>query len=468
MVFNSVSFLGFFLLVFAAYWSLKAHWRIQNTLLLIASYLFYGFWDWRFPVLMAATTGIDYLMTNLMRWSPQRRKVYLAVSLVSNLGVLFALKYFNFFQDNLVSALGQFGVEVSPWFTGVFLPVGISFYTFQRLTFVIDVYREEAYQEVGFFDFALFVSFFPLLLSGPIERAKQLIPQLLRARDWQSSHVEQGIWLISWGLFKKMFVADNLATLVDPVFQEGWHGSGGEALVAIYAYAFQIYCDFSGYSDVAIGLAKLLGFDVRWNFNLPYFATNPSDFWRRWHISLSTWLRDYVFIPMGGSRHGEWSTRRNLMATMVLVGLWHGAAWTFVVWGAYHGLLLIVHRAVSPERSAEEHPLITVAVARAAVTFHLICVGWLLFRASSLQQAADIFVTIVSTLVPNGISLTLLGQLAGYISLLLLVQFVQRVKGSLLVLEGTSVPLKGIAYGILFYLTVLHGGTSNSFIYFQF
>jgi alginate O-acetyltransferase complex protein AlgI len=468
MVFNSISFLGFFFLVFAGYWSLQAHWRIQNALLLIASYLFYGFWDWRFPVLMAATTGIDYLMTSLMRWSPKRRKAYLAVSLVSNLGVLFALKYFNFFQDNLVAALGQIGVEASPWFTGVFLPVGISFYTFQRLTFVLDVYREEAYQEVGFFDFALFVSFFPLLLSGPIERAKQLIPQLLRPRDWQTSHVEQGIWLITWGLFKKMFVADNLATLVDPVFQEGWHGSGGEALVAIYAYAFQIYCDFSGYSDVAIGLSKLLGFDVRWNFNLPYFATNPSDFWRRWHISLSTWLRDYVFIPMGGSRHGEWSTGRNLMATMVLVGLWHGAAWTFVVWGIYHAAALIVHRLIVPPHNQPKQSPWYVQGVSVVVMFHVTCLGWLLFRAESLQQAATLFLTMLGIVPFDDVALSRFGMLLGYVSILLVVQSMQALRQDLLILKGIPTPLKGVAYGVLFYLTVLHGGTSSSFIYFQF
>ena len=267
---------------------------------------------------------------------------------------------------------------------------------------------------------------------------------------------------------REVYVADNLAALVDPVFAEGWHGSGGEVLVAVYAYAFQIYCDFSGYSDVARGIATLLGFDVRWNFNLPYFSSNPSDFWRRWHMSLSTWLRDYVFIPLGGSRHGTWQTNRNLMATMVLVGLWHGAAWTFVVWGIYHGLLLILYSLISPERKTDQRATHVRVVVNVALMFHFTCLGWLLFRASSLQQATDLFLTIVSSLTPTGLSPALLGQLFGCIAILLVVQSWQWVKGNLLVLNGVPVALKGVVYGILFYLTILHGGTSNSFIYFQF
>lgn len=468
MVFNSVAFIGFFLVVFVTYWSLQASWRRQNYLLLVASYVFYGVWDWRLSCLMAATTAVDYSMTRLMRSAPEKKQFYLGVSLASNLGVLFLLKYYNFFQDNVISILAQLGIHASPLFLGVFLPVGISFYTFQRLTYVIDVYREQDYDDVGFLDFALFVSFFPLLLSGPIERAKQLVPQLLQQREWRAVWFEEGIWLVSWGLFKKTFIADNLAALVNPVFDDGWHGTGGEALVAIYAYAFQIYCDFSGYSDVAKGVARLLGFDVRWNFNLPYVATNPSDFWRRWHISLSTWLRDYVFIQLGGSRGSLWLTARNLVVTMLLVGLWHGAAWNFVVWGLYHGLLLIAYRVIGVEEKKTEMRSSLFTIPSVILMFHFTCLGWLIFRASSLQQAVSIGIVIGNSLMPGGISLTLLGQLGGYIAVLLFVQIVQRAKGNLFVLEGTPVSIKGIAYGILFYLTILHGGTSDSFIYFQF
>jgi D-alanyl-lipoteichoic acid acyltransferase DltB (MBOAT superfamily) len=394
--------------------------------------------------------------------------MYLVLSLVNNLGVLLVLKYFDFFQANVLNVLRQLGIEGSPLLLGLMLPVGISFYTFQRLTFVIDVYREQAHAKVRFFDFALFVSFFPLLLSGPIERAKQLIPQLMQPRNVTGRHLEVGIWLVSWGLFKKVYVADNLAALVDPVFAAGWHGSGGEALVAVYAYAFQIYCDFSGYSDVAKGISTLLGFDVRWNFNLPYFASNPSEFWRRWHMSLSSWLRDYVYIPLGGSRQGTWQTSRNLMATMVLVGLWHGAAWTFVFWGVYQGLLLIFHRLISPERGGDQPLTYMRTMFNVALMFHFTCLGWLLFRASSLQQATDVFLAIGSSLIPSGLPPALFGQLCWYIAILIFVQSWQWMKGNLLILDRAPVALKGGAYGILFYLTILHGGTSNSFIYFQF
>lgn len=468
MVFNSSAFFLFFLILYGAYRALGDRYIMQNRLLLIASFLFYGFWDWRFPCLMALTTVVDYVATGRMQQHQGQRSTWLGISLLNNLGVLFILKYFEFFQANVLGTLHHLGVEASPLFTGVILPVGISFYTFQRMTFVLDAYHGKSLSRVGLFDFALFVSFFPLLLSGPIERSSNLLPQFMRARVVTFLHVEEGIWLVAWGLFKKVFIADNLAGLVNPVFAEGWEGTGGEALIAVYAYAFQIYCDFSGYSDVARGIAKLLGFDVMVNFNLPYFAANPSDFWRRWHISLSTWLRDYVYIPLGGNRHGAWATNRNLMATMVLVGLWHGAAWTFIVWGMYHGSILIAHRLLVPPRREPVTSPWYVHWMNVVLMFHATCLGWLLFRAESLQQAGGLLMTILDSARPDALALSRLGMLLGYVSILLAVQMIQAWRRDLLVLKGISLPLKGVAYGLLFYLTVLHGGTSNSFIYFQF
>jgi alginate O-acetyltransferase complex protein AlgI len=468
MIFNSTSFFLFFLLVYVVYRLLHRQYLFQNRLLLVASYVFYGWWDWRFPVLMGFTTFIDYIATGQMRRSPNRRGLWLAVSVLNNLGVLFVLKYFGFFQENILAALSGLGVEGTPLFINVLLPVGISFYTFQRMTFVLDVYREESHAGVGFFDFALFVSFFPLLLSGPIERAKRLIPQLCRPRDITGRHMEEGAWLVTWGLFKKVYVADNLAAFVDPVFAEGWHGSGSEALVAVYAYAFQIYCDFSGYSDVAKGIAKFMGFDVMVNFQLPYFATNPSEFWRRWHVALSTWLRDYVYIPLGGNRGGVWRTNVNLMITMILVGLWHGAAWTFVLWGLYHGTLLAVHRFWSGGREKGTTSTSWIASwVKGLAMFQLVCVGWLLFRATSAHQAAERLMTIVSDFDPVAIG-DLFVRLSGYLAILLFVQIYQWFKGELLVLERAPTAVRGVVYGALVYLIVLHGGTSDSFIYFQF
>jgi D-alanyl-lipoteichoic acid acyltransferase DltB (MBOAT superfamily) len=280
--------------------------------------------------------------------------------------------------------------------------------------------------------------------------------------------MEEGAWLVTWGLFKKVYVADNLAAFVDPVFAEGWHGSGSEALVAVYAYAFQIYCDFSGYSDVARGIAKFMGFDVMVNFQLPYFATNPSEFWRRWHVALSTWLRDYVYIPLGGNRGGVWRTNVNLMITMILVGLWHGAAWTFVLWGLYHGTLLAVHRFWSGGREKGTTSTSWIASwVKGLAMFQLVCVGWLLFRATSAHQAAERLMTIVSDfdLVAIG---DLFVRLSGYLAILLFVQIYQWFKGELLVLERAPTAVRGVVYGALVYLIVLHGGTSDSFIYFQF
>lgn len=468
MVFNSSAFLLFFIILYAAYRALGSRYILQNRLLLVASYVFYGFWDWRFPCLMALTTMVDYVATDRMQRYPLQRGTWLGISLLNNLGVLFILKYFEFFQANVLAAIDQLGIEASPLLTGVLLPVGISFYTFQRMTFVIEAYRGKILPDIGFSEFALFVSFFPLLLSGPIERARNLLPQFMNARVITALHMEQGIWLVAWGLFKKVFIADNLAALVDPVFAKGWDGTGGEALIAVYAYAFQIYCDFSGYSDVAKGIAKLLGFDVMVNFNLPYFAVNPSDFWRRWHISLSTWLRDYVYIPLGGNRQGTWATNRNLMTTMVLVGLWHGAAWTFILWGVYHGLLLIAHRMLIPARREPVASRWYQHAINVVLMFHATCLGWLLFRAESLQQAGELLGRILGSVPTGDLAAAHLAALLGYVSILLVVQAWQARRQDLLVLKDIPVPLKGIAYGMLFYLTVLHGGTSNSFIYFQF
>ena len=468
MVFNSLEFVLFFLLLYTVYRALRHRYVVQNRLLLVASYIFYGFWDWRFPCLMGLTTLVDFIVTSRMRSHPAQRQTWLALSLLNNLGVLFVLKYFEFFQANVLAALHQVGINESPLLIGIILPVGVSFYTFQRMTFVIDAYHGKASTDIGFFEFALFVSFFPLLLSGPIERATNLLPQIMRARLVTSLHIEEGIWLVAWGLFKKVFIADNLVGLVDPVFSTGWSGSGGEALIAVYAYAFQIYCDFSGYTDVARGIAKLLGFDVMVNFNLPYFATSPSDFWRRWHISLSSWLRDYVYIPLGGNRHGEWVTSRNLMVTMVLVGLWHGAAWTFILWGAYHGALLIAQRLMVPTgQKAMIGPWYQQWIS-VVLMFHATCFGWLLFRAGSVDQAMTLLKAIVGGFQFNNLVLVSLGTFFSYILVLLVVQALQALKKDLLILKGIPLPVQGIAYGMLFYLTVLHGGTSNSFIYFQF
>ncbi|MEO8163261.1 MAG: MBOAT family O-acyltransferase, partial [Ilumatobacteraceae bacterium] len=353
----------------------------------------------------------------------------------------------------------------------VMLPVGISFYTFQKMSYTIDIYQGKSQPHRNFLDFALFVSFFPLLLSGPIERARNLLPQISAARSMGCLRLRVGVWLITWGLFKKIYIADNIVGIVNPVFSPGWRGSGMEALVGTYAYAVQIYCDFSGYSDIAQGVAMLLGFEVMRNFELPYFARNPSEFWRRWHISLSTWLRDYVYFPLGGSRSGEWRTGRNLFITMLLVGLWHGAAWTFVLWGIYHGCLLIAHRMMSGHGQRHDQkrgPAILPDWLAVIGMFHLTCLGWMLFRADSAQHVVTMLEAMVFEFVPTDLSFSLLGSLLGFSALLLTVQLIQNVRKTYDVLRDVPGAVHGIAYGVLFYLMVMHGGVSESFIYFQF
>lgn len=403
LLFNTLAFFVFFLAVYSLY--LIANHRWQNRLLLVASYVFYGSWDWRFLGLLFFSTVVDFVSGWMIGRSDDSRvrKWWLTVSIVTNLGLLGFFKYFNFFVDSFTSLAGRFGWTVDDVTLRIILPVGISFYTFQTMSYTIDVFRRRIKPTTHFFDFALFVSFFPQLVAGPIERARHLLPQILAPRRIYDQASFEGVYLIGWGLFKKVVIADTLATFVDPVFAAPEPYSGALVLLALYAFAWQIYGDFSGYSDIARGLGKLMGFDLMINFEIPYFARNPRDFWRRWHISLSTWLRDYLYIPLGGNRLGKAKTIRNLGVTMVLGGLWHGAAWTFVVWGAYHGLLLIVHRFVRVPAVVQRWGRASwrgqpglAAVLPMVVYFHLTLLGWLLFRAQSLKQVWQMVVSVVT------------------------------------------------------------------------
>jgi D-alanyl-lipoteichoic acid acyltransferase DltB (MBOAT superfamily) len=392
VVFNSFHFAVFFLVVYALYRSVPH--RAQNWLLLIASYYFYGSWDWRFLVLLLASTGIDYLCAIFIdrREDPRQRKRALLVSLGFNLSMLGFFKYFNFFAGSLQTLLRSVGMEADYATLNIVLPVGISFYTFITMSYVIDVYRRDIKPCRNLRDFALFVAYFPHLVAGPILRADWLLPQITRPRRIRAEQVRDALWLILWGFFKKVFVADNLAHVADAVFNRSGAASGLEVLVGVYAFAFQIYGDFSGYSDIARGTSLLMGIELNVNFRFPYFVRTATAFWQHWHISLSTWLRDYLYIPLGGNRLGSARTKRNLAITMLLGGLWHGAAWTYVLWGAYQGALLMAFRTGAEwlERRPQrwlDHPW-----ARAAgvvIMFHLTCYGWLIFRAHSVGQIAS-------------------------------------------------------------------------------
>ncbi|MFZ5801549.1 MAG: MBOAT family O-acyltransferase [Candidatus Omnitrophota bacterium] len=478
MIFNSAVFAQFFFVVYVLYLALQRHLKIQNWLLLIASAVFYGAWDWRFLFLIFFTITVDFTVAKALdrTASPTWRRWLLGLAVGVNMGVLGFFKYFDFFVQSFERLLGAFGFLVTGPSLGILLPVGISFYTFQSMSYVIDVYRKRLEPARHWVDYAAYVSYFPQLVAGPIERATHLLPQILKPRVIRSDDLYEGSYLILWGLYKKMFVADNLARLVDPVFAAQGDYNGIVVLLALYAFAFQIYCDFSGYSDIARGLGKCMGFDIMNNFNLPYFATNPRDFWRRWHISLSTWLRDYLYIPLGGNAKGPWRTYRNLMITMLLGGLWHGAQWTFVFWGAYHAVLLVGYRMMEPfwSRRSSAGPgtgARWLHVVKIVFFFHLVCLGWVFFRAQSMHQAVRMLGALgtqfhaVPGLGIGGMALSLIA-LTLFLGWAQGLQYVRRDPFAILKLRA---PIQGIAYLYMFYAILLYGVLSNEeFIYFQF
>ncbi len=393
MLFCSREFLLFFAVVFALYWMLP--WRRGRVwLLLTASFFFYASWNKGLAVLIGASTVLDYLLALGMERSAVswRRKLLLGVSLTANLGLLCYFKYANFFLDSLAQALGAAGVTTEFRTLEVILPVGISFYTFEAINYTVDVYRRRIRAERSLGDFMLFILFFPHLVAGPIVRARDFLPQVKRPKRWDWARLYLGTGYFLMGLVKKMAIADRMAEYADPVFADPSAYRSGAVLFAVLAYAVQIYGDFSGYTDMAIGTAHMLGYKLARNFHMPYLSVNVADFWRRWHISLSSWLRDYLFIPLGGSRGSGWQTTRNLLITMTLGGLWHGASWTFVFWGVLHGLFLIVHRVF--RGFSERRPWLDWALGtlpgtllRMLLTFLCVAVGWVFFRADVRHRA---------------------------------------------------------------------------------
>ncbi len=477
MSFHSLHFVVFFIAVFLLVGILRNRIRGRNLLLVCASYYFYGCWDWRFLFLLLISTIVDYacgLLLDTAQTSRSRRLI-LTVSLLTNLGILGFFKYYNFFIDSAMEGLRSLGFSPHAYTLAVILPVGISFYTFQTLGYTIDRYRGVLPPERSFLAFALYVSFFPQLVAGPIERAAQLLPQFGRPSIITWDRVYTGFYLICWGLFKKVVLADNVADVADAVFADA-APSGPAVAVGVYAFAIQIYCDFSGYTDIARGAARCMGFDLMVNFNHPYFAVSPSDFWRRWHISLSTWLRDYLYIPLGGNRHGSIRTYVNLMATMLLGGLWHGAAWTFVAWGAFHGFLLCSFRALQSRTGTPIEPASMTSfrpghAVRMVLFFHLVCFGWLLFRAESLAQAGRMLTALVTdhSLLGTAVGLEGFVTLAACTGTLLAVQMLQLRKQDHMAVLSLPAPIRSAVYFLAMLAFVLFGKfDSSAFIYFQF
>ncbi len=579
MLFNSAEFFVFFAIVYVLYRLLKDV-RAQNRMLLLASYIFYGWWDVRFLYLVVLSTGLDYccglilgpgkipavdrakvsgclvlaalafvvprwdavglapavagaassgsgpagvwalatpmgrlevdvarlLAPDWLGWSvlggtlaavavanliypplarlPEghRRRIGLVLTVASNLVFLGFFKYFNFFIDSADRLLAAVGSSATAWHLQILLPAGISFYTFQSLSYTIDVYKGRTGAIGRLEDYALFVMFFPVLVAGPIERAGHMMPKLLTPRRLDVDQTTRGLFLILFGLMKKVAIADGLAPTVNSVYASTGAATWLDVVLATLLFTFQIYCDFSGYTDIARGVGKVLGIDLLYNFNLPYFSRSPGEFWQRWHISLSSWLRDYLYIPLGGNRNGEGRTYRNLMITMALGGLWHGSAWNFVLWGIYHGAILCAYRAITPGRPVPDpdpaSPIVRGRrlpdaarfVASLGLFFALTCYGWLLFRASSLGQVVRFTGTLVADF-GNLATIIKRPTLSAQAGLLVLIGFeiLEYAAGSRTFYRGWPRPVRGAFYAVVAFILIM--GTSNEtaqFIYFQF
>ena len=475
MLFNSTEYLIFLPLVFVLYWFVCRGLRIQNFLLLLVSYVFYGWWDWRFLSLIAFSSVVDFLVAQGMTSTDdqRRRNLLLGVSLSVNLGMLGFFKYYNFFVDSFVDLFALFEVSLSVHTLSVILPVGISFYTFQTLSYTIDVYRGDLKPAKDWVAFFAYVSFFPQLVAGPIERATQLLPQFYEKRRFDYQQSLDGLGQICWGLFKKVVIADNCAPLVNEIFANYETLPATTLMLGAVYFAFQIYGDFSGYSDIAIGTAKLFGFNLMTNFRYPYFSRDIAEFWRRWHISLSTWFRDYLYIPLGGSRGGINMKLRNTFAIFLVSGFWHGANWTFVIWGLLNALyflplLLREKNRLNTGQVAEGRLFPTpLELGQMITTFALTCIAWVFFRAESLSHALGY----LWRMGIGGIGpLDHYGRYLPYLAALLLLEWVQRDKLHPLQLNDRAPVWRwAVLIPVIITIAVL-GNTQEdmSFIYFQF
>lgn len=477
MLFNSFEFAIFLPITFLLYWFVfNYNIKIQNIFLLAISYLFYGWWDWRFLLLIALTTGTSYLSGTLIeKYRFQYKAKLIAVAnIVLNLLILGLFKYFNFFSENLSKVFEVFGYTLD-WVTlDILLPVGISFYTFQALSYTIDVYKKKLEPTHDVVSFFTYVSFFPQLVAGPIERATNLLPQFFKKRTFDYTLAVDGMRQILWGLFKKILVADNCAVLANRIFENSSEHSGSTLLLGAIYFTFQIYGDFSGYSDIAIGTARLFGFNLMQNFNYPYFSRDIAEFWRKWHISLTTWFRDYIYIPLGGSRGTKIKVIRNTFIIFLVSGFWHGASWTFVAWGVYHALLFMPLLLLSKNRKytgniAEGKYIPSVyEFIQMGITFLLVVIGWVFFRAASLPEAFSYIGKIFSkTLFTKPIEIDLYCLI--FMTLMILIEWCERnFQYGLQYIRFKTRTVRWIFYLLIIWITAEFGGVQESFIYFQF
>ncbi len=478
MTFNSIDFAIFLPIVLLLYWVVtNRNLRVQNVLLLIASYVFYGWWDWRFLFLIVISSSVDYLVGRGLAKTDEKgkRKLLLLTSIFINIGLLGFFKYYNFFVENFIGAFKFFGHTLQLRGLHIILPIGISFYTFQTLSYSIDVYRRKIEPTNDIIAFFTFVSFFPQLVAGPIERAKNLLPQFRSKRTFKCDTAVDGMRQILWGLFKKIVIADNCAVSVNTIFSNYSHYSGSTLLLGALFFAFQIYADFSGYSDIAVGTARLFDIKLMRNFAVPYFSRDIAEFWRRWHISLSTWFRDYVYIPLGGSRCSTLLKIRNVFVIFLVSGFWHGANWTFVVWGALNALYILPLMLLNKNRRytdtvAEEKILPNIKEGFGIVlTFFMTVIAWVFFRAESVTQAVYYICTIFSVSLFSAPEVFSRDTFV-LIILFVLSEWVQRNKRHVLQFNKGTLPVFiqwGIYY-VIISLIIFFGGNEQQFIYFQF
>lgn len=482
MLFNSVNFAIFLTIIFFLYWfATNKSLKYQNILLLVASYFFYSCWDYRFLFLLIFSTFLDYY-TGIKMFeakSLRNKKIWLWISVGINAGFLGFFKYYNFFIESFAAGIANAGFEVNPWTLQIILPVGISFYTFHGLSYVIDIYKNRIEPERNFIDYSLFVSFFPLLVAGPIERATHLLPQIKKPRVFDYVQAKDGLRQILWGLFKKVVIADNCATLADTVFNQSGNYHGIALVLGAVFFAIQIYCDFSGYSDIAIGTAHLFGINLLRNFAFPYFSRDIAEFWRRWHISLSTWFRDYLYIPLGGSKGNNWLKARNIFIIFIVSGFWHGANWTFLAWGLLNAIYILPSVIFKTNR----HNLDIVTQGRALpnlrelfsmlLTFTLAVFAWIFFRAKSIEHAFSYIAGIFSSqffympdfLLPKKTLPTL-----AFILLFIIIEWQGREQQFAIQNTGFNWPkiFRWTFYYTIIIIVFIFAGAGKQFIYFQF
>ncbi len=478
MLFNSIEFAIFLPIVFLLYWfATNNNHKIQNALLLVSSYFFYACWDWRFLFLLMFSTLLDFFTALKMQDASSKKikKFWFWLSIIINLGFLGVFKYYNFFAENFAEMISHLGLKVNPWTLSVILPVGISFYTFHGLSYVIDIYYDRIKAERSFIDYAVFVSFFPLLVAGPIERATHLLPQIKTTRTFDYAKAVDGMRQILWGLFKKIVIADNCAEFANDIFNHSSEYSGSTLLLGAIFFTFQIYGDFSGYSDIALGTARLFGMDLLRNFAFPYFSRDIAEFWRRWHISLSSWFKDYLYIPLGGSKGGTWLKIRNTFIIFLVSGFWHGANWTFIVWGALNAVYFLPLLLTNKNRNNLE----TVAQGRLLpsfkelvsmiITFGLTVLAWIFFRANSIKHAVGYIAGIFSKSffsLPDVLPKKMIAIIAIFIS----IEWLGREQ--LYAIENLGLRWGRVLRYLFYFLIIISlfwlGGKEQQFIYFQF